>query len=105
MSVYAAVTALFIKILADSRVLCYLECLRDLLENEVLFALAWVDTRDMLGDRMTKGAIDRQDVHACMLWQVRKTHEMNVLRPKRSSIGEIEPIQVEAASTVKPLER
>ena len=99
MSVYAAVTAVFIKIPADSSVLCYLQYLRELLDNEVLFALAWVDTRDMLADGMTKGAIDRQDIHDCMSGQLRDTHEMKIWRPKKSPAGEVQPFQAEVAGT------
>ena len=40
MSVYVAVTAIFIKTPADSSVLCYLQYLRELLNHGVMFALA-----------------------------------------------------------------
>ena len=83
MSVYAAVTALFIKILADSSVVCHLQYIRELLDNGGMFAIAWVETREMLADGMTKGVIDRQDIHDCMSGQVRDTHEMKIWRPKK----------------------
>jgi hypothetical protein len=82
LSVYAAVTATFIKIPADNGILCHLLYLRELLDTGVLKALIWTDTRDMLADGMTKGAVDRKAItdvmagsivvhHACKMWQPR----------------------------------
>ena len=66
LSVYAAVTAVFIKTLADQSVLCHLHYLRELLDHNVLRALVWSDTRDMIADGLTKGAVDRTALHEAM---------------------------------------
>ena len=83
LSVYAAVTANQIKIPADSSVLCYLQYLRELLEHRVLHALVWVDTRDMVADGMTNGAVERKDIHTTMLGDVINNHPMKLWRPKQ----------------------
>ena len=70
-----------------------------------MFALAWVDKREMLADGVTKGVIDRRDFHDCMSGQVRDAHEMKIWRPKKSLSGEVQLVQVEAAGTVRPFER
>ena len=100
MSVYAAVTASQIKIPADSSLLCYLQYLRELLD----LALAWVDTRDMLADGMTKGSIDRVDIHDCMQGKFRNSREMKIWRPKRLPNGSVQPVQVAPAGLVRPFE-
>ena len=87
LSVYAAVTANQIKIPADSSVLCYLQYLRELLEHRVLHALVWVDTRDMVADGMTKGAVERKDIHATMLGNVINNHPMKLWRHKQPVDG------------------
>ena len=89
MSVYAAVTATQIKIPADSSILCYLQYLRELIEHRVLHARVWVDTRDMLGDGMTKGAVERKDIHVVMSGDVINTHAMRLWRPKSGTAGSI----------------
>ena len=85
MSVYAAITALQIKVPADSSVLCYLQYLRELMEHRVLHALVWVDTRDMLADGMTKGAVERKDIHAVMNGDVKNSHQMKLWKPRVGS--------------------
>ena len=83
MSVYAAVTALQIKIPADSSVLCYLQYLRELLEHRVLHAIVWCDTRDMVADGMTKGAVERKEIHTTMDGDVINNHAMKLWKPKQ----------------------
>ena len=79
-SVFAAITATFIKMPADNGQLVHLHFIRELLDNGVLKAIAWLDTRDMLADGMTKGAVEREALqatmegiikmsHACKFWQ------------------------------------
>lgn len=81
MSVYAAVTATFVKTPAEQGQLCHLHFVRELLDNNILFALAWTDTRDMIGDGMTKGAVDRLAIHDAMSGNVKVAHEMKLWRP------------------------
>ena len=66
MSVYAALAASFIKIPADNGMLANIQYLRELLDNRILTAICWVDTRDMLADGATKGSVDRSQLHSCM---------------------------------------
>ena len=49
--------------------------LRELLVNKVLTALAWNDTRDMLADGLTKGAVGRTALHMSMDGHMLLTHE------------------------------
>ena len=82
LSVYAAVTATFVKTPADNGVLCHLQYLRELLDHNVLHALAWTDTRDMLADGMTKGAVERDAIHDVMDGNVKVVQAMKLWRPK-----------------------
>ena len=88
LSVYAAVTATFVKIPAENGALCHLLYLRELLECNVLHALIWTDTRDMLADGLTKGAVDREALHQIMSGDVIVTKEMKLWRPKRLTAKE-----------------
>lgn len=63
---YAAATATFVKIPAEKSLLAHVQYLRELLDNGVLEALWWLDTRDMLADGLTKGAVDRTALHQLM---------------------------------------
>ena len=66
MSVYAAVTATFIKTPAEKSLLSHFQYIRDLLDTKVLEALVWLYTRDFVADGLTKGSVDRDALHACM---------------------------------------
>ena len=57
MSVFAAVSAVFIKTPAEKSLLCHVQFLRELLDYGVLAAIVWLDTRDMLSDGLTKGSV------------------------------------------------
>ena len=82
LSVHAAVCATFIKTPAEQGILCHLLWLRELLDCNVLHAFVWVDTRDMIADGMTKGAIDREDIHKVMDGTVQLIKECKFWRPK-----------------------
>ena len=82
MSVYAAITATFVKTPAEQGVLIHLQHIRELLDENVLEALAWSDTRDMYADGTTKGSIDRAPLHSVMDGQVVVTQPMKIWRPK-----------------------
>ena len=66
MSVFAAITATFIKHPAEKSLLSHVQFIREMLDNQVLAVILWVDTRDMLSDGLTKGAVDRQSLHDLM---------------------------------------
>ena len=89
MSVFAAVTAVAIKVPTDSNVLCDLQYLRELLDHGVLDALVWVDTRDMLADGMTK----ERNSHEMKLWRPNWCSATSITVPLTpiSAVGEICP--------------
>jgi hypothetical protein len=78
MSVFAAVTASFVKIPADNGMLTHVQYLRELLDSRVLTGLGWTDTRDMVADGTTKGAVDRQQLHTCMSGTSEIGHEVKL---------------------------
>ncbi len=65
-SLYAAVTATYIKNLAEKGLLSHVQFIRELLVTGVLKTLLWIDTRDMSGDGLTKGSVDRMLLHQLM---------------------------------------
>ena len=83
MSVYAAVTATFIKIPAEKSLLSHVQYLRELLDTKVLEALIWIDTRDMVADGLTKGAVERAAIHACMNGKWDVIHEAKVWKASK----------------------
>ena len=74
-SVTAAITATFIKTPADNGVLVHCLYIRELLDNNVLHALIWQDTRDMIADGLTKGAVDRDALHSAMAGSAVVSHQ------------------------------
>ena len=65
-SVYAAITATYVKHPAEKGLLSHVQFIRELLDSHVLTALIWIDTSDMLSDGLTKGSVDRAALHECM---------------------------------------
>jgi hypothetical protein len=101
LSVYAAITATFVKTPADNGVLIHCLYIRELLDYAVLHALIWQDTRDMLADGLTKGVVDRQALHDAMDGLIKIHHECKFWRPKHltrskiiTTLGEDVPKQV-----------
>ena len=78
MSVYAAVTATFVKTPAEKSLLCPVHCLREMLDNGVVSALIWLDARDMLSDGLTKGAVSRDALMIIMDGQITFAHDATV---------------------------
>ena len=76
LSFHAAVTASNVKVPAEQSLVVHLRWLRSLLDAGVLSRMVWCDTRDMLADGMTKGAVDRVALHDAMdgLWRI--SHEL-----------------------------
>jgi hypothetical protein len=50
MSVFAAVSAAFIKTPAGKFLLCHVRCMRELLDRKVIQYIVWLDTRDVSAD-------------------------------------------------------
>jgi hypothetical protein len=82
LSVYTAVTATFVKTPADNGVLVHCLYVRELLDHDVLKAIVWLDTRDMVADGLTKGAVERQAIHELMDGKITINHEAKLWRPK-----------------------
>ena len=59
MSVYAAVSAEAVKIPTEKSLLSHVQWLRELADRGLLTGIAWVDTRVMLADVLTKGSVER----------------------------------------------
>ena len=64
--VFAAVTAQMVKTPAEESLISHVQYLRELLDKGVIEYISWLDTRDMVADGLTKGAIDRKDIRATM---------------------------------------
>ena len=79
MSVFAAVTATFLKIPAEKSLLSHVQYIWELLDTHVLEARLWIDTRDVIADGLTRGSVDREAIdsvlrgswdiaHTCKCW-------------------------------------
>ena len=60
--VHSAIEAKETKTPAESSLLSSVQSVRELLDLKRLRALHWIDTRDMLGDGLTKGAVQRDAI-------------------------------------------
>ena len=86
MSVYAAVTAVFIKTPAEKSLLCHIQFLRELLDHGDLAGIVWLDTRDMWADGLTKGAAQRDALLRLLDGICKMMHEPKIWRPKVLSV-------------------
>ena len=66
MSVFAAVSAEAVKVPTEKSLLSHVQWLRELADRGLLSGIAWVDTRDMLADGLTKGSVERTLIHQAM---------------------------------------
>ena len=82
MSVFAAVTAVFVKTPAEKSLLCHVQFLRELLDYGVLAAIVWLDTRDMCSDGLTKGAVPRDVLLRILDGLLTFAHEPKLWQPK-----------------------
>ena len=69
-----------IKIPAESSLLSHVQFLRELLDNDVVEAMAWTGTRDMVADGLTKGTVDRTALQQAMAGDVYVRHEFKLWR-------------------------
>ena len=83
-SVFAAVTATFIKQPAEKSLLSHVHYLRELLDKGIIQGLIWIDTRDMGADGLTKGAVARDALHELMAGAMHLRHEWELWRSKLS---------------------
>ena len=82
LSVFAAITATYIKHPAEKSLLSHIQFIREMLDSGVLDALLWIDTRDMLADGLTKGTIDRADLHQAMQGYREFKHDFRIWQSK-----------------------
>ena len=75
LSVFATITATYIKAPAEKGLLSHVQFVRELLDSHVLSVLSWLDTRDMIADGLTKGSIDRLALHTLMDGSITYTQE------------------------------
>ena len=61
--------------------------LREMLDNGVVSALVWLDTRDMLSDGLTKGAVSRDALMLTMDGQITFAHDAKVWLPRPFPAG------------------
>ena len=71
-SVYSGITAVVVKMPVERHTMYHAQWIRELLDQYVLQALWWIDTRDCCADGMTKGACDRGPIMQIMhgTWQL-----------------------------------
>ena len=81
MSVYAAVTASNVREPAEKSLLSHVQFVRGLLDQGTVRALIWLDTRDMIADGMTKGAVNRAAIENCMNGKIEIKHELKRWEP------------------------
>ena len=81
-SVFAAVTASFIKIPVDTGNLSHVQYMRELLDCRVITPIGRTDTRDMDADGARKGVVDRSLLHECMTGTSAIRHEVKLWRAK-----------------------
>ena len=81
-SVYAAVTATFIKTPAEKSLLSHVQYLRELLDMQIVKSLFWLDTRDMGAGGLTKGTISREALHQLMDGWMYINHEFEQWQSK-----------------------
>ena len=81
-SVYAAVSATFVKTPAEKSLLTHVQFLREALERGMISVLLWIDTRDMISDGLTKGSVGRELLHLCMDGTMNLQHESDLWKPR-----------------------
>ena len=85
-SVYAAITASEVKVPAEKSLLTHILYLREMLDTHVMHYLVWLDTRDMVADGLTKGAVDRQALHQVMECSFKIHHEVAAWSSKTNKL-------------------
>ena len=91
MSVFAAVAATFVKTPAEKSLLSHVQFLRELLESGCLRHIAWLDTRDMAADGLTKGAVARDSLHQVMDGFMAIQNICKTWTPKKGGLAEPSP--------------
>ena len=96
-SVFAAVTATFLKTPAEKSLLSHVQFLREFLDHPVIHSIHWIDTRDMHADGLTKGAVSRDLLHEVMDGPCIFRHDDASWRPRI-----VTPLSTRENRTVEP---
>ncbi len=91
LSVYASVTATFVKPPAGKSLFAHVQYLRELLDSKVLLGIVWVNTRDTHADGLTKGVVDRQALHLMMSGSTTLQHAVQAWRPLKPDVSDRGP--------------
>ena len=75
-SVCVATTVVASRVPTEKSLLTHAQYMRELLDIRALLYLVWVDTRDMVADGLTKGAVDRSALHQLMDGRLEFTQEL-----------------------------
>ena len=81
-----------IKTPGEASLLGHLLWLREFLTKQIITTLIWVDTRDMIADGLTKGAIPRGLLLAAMEGRMKLEHEYLKHLPTRGE-EEAQPLE------------
>jgi len=60
----------------------------ELLDNRIIHHMIWIDTRDMMADGLTKGAVSREAIHEVMDGHMLLRHEHKRWHSKRALVAE-----------------
>ena len=74
---FLATTAFIVKAPAGRSLLAHIHYLRELLDRAVLEELWWADSRDMLADGLTKGAVNREALNNMMKGMIATTQSVH----------------------------
>ena len=94
-SVYAAVSATFIKTPAEKSLLTHVQFLREWLDYDILTAMLWIDTRDMASDGLTKGTVDCAQLHEIMDGSFKLRQAAEIWKPKLRAGGQPTPVALD----------
>ena len=83
MSVYSAITAAYVKAPAERSMISHVQWLRELLDHKVIGHIAWLDTRDMHADGLTKGKVLRALIHELMSGAYKLRHPLKLWTSKQ----------------------
>ena len=87
-SVYDSLVSLMVKTPGEASLLGHLLWLREFLSKRIITSLVWTDTRDMIADGLTKGAIPRGLLLAAMEGKYQLQHESFRHLPAKTKLEE-----------------
>ena len=85
MSIWSAIAAIHIRTPAEKSLLGHLQFLKELITRRIIHTLRWIDTRMMIADGLTKGAVARDDLHRIMNGLLQYAYEFKDYSPPRTA--------------------